>query len=173
MNVFAKFYDRMIKTDAVNPQTGLPIFKEVCFVEIRIKNNTTDVVDQPATEEKKRRFQAEYQLYLQSKEKEKAGTPLSVFAFLTLSEQETLKSHGIFTIEEFVSLPEERVADLSLNEEFQKAKEFLEVYKNQQLVSKLKEEISSLKQEIFALKSKLVSRKRQVKNKNSEEVASC
>ena len=92
MNVFAKFYDRMVKTDQINQKTGLPIFKEVCFVEVRIKNNSTDVVDQPATQENIRRFAPQYQLYLQSKEKEKKGTSLSLFAFLTFisrSSQET------------------------------------------------------------------------------------
>lgn len=155
MNVFAKFYDRMVKTDETNQKTGLPVFKEVCFVEIRIKNNATDVVDQPATEEKIRRFPAEYQRYLQTKEKEKQGTSLSLFAFLTPMEQETLKSHGIFTLEEFSALSSQRVKDLSLIEEHKKAKSFLKTYKNQSVINELKKENQLLKEEIEALKEKI------------------
>ena len=155
MNVFAKFYDRMIKTEEINPKTGLPVFKEVCFVEIRIKNNSTDVVDQPATQEKINRFMPQYQLYLQAKEKEKKGTSLSLFAFLTLDEQETLKSHGIFTLEEFVALPKSKVESLNLQEEHKKAKLFVKTHKNQAALSELTKENASLKQEIENLKQAL------------------
>ena len=155
MNVFAKFYDRMVKTDDINEKTGLPIFKEVCFVEIRIKNNATDVVDQPATEEKIRRFPAEYQLYLQGKEKEKKGTSLSLFAFLTVSEQETLRSRGIFTLEDFVSLPKNKVDSLNLVEEHKKAKSFMKLHKNQVVVNSLTAQINALKQENARLKEAL------------------
>lgn len=159
MNVFAKFYDRMVKTSETNPKNGLPIFKEVCFIEIRIKNNATDVVDQPATKEKIARFPKEYQCYLEAKEKEKTGTALSLFAFLTPLEQETLKSHGIFTLEDFVSLPMKRVRDLSLEEEYKKAKSFIKMNKNQSFIKELEKENALLKKEVLSLKNQLSQNK--------------
>lgn len=159
MNVFAKFYDRMVKTDQINQKTGLPIFKEVCFVEVRIKNNSTDVVDQPATQENIRRFAPQYQLYLQSKEKEKKGTSLSLFAFLTIEEQETLKSHGIFTLEEFVALPKDKVQSLNLIEEQKKAKSFVKSHKNQAVINELRKENETLKAKIASLEALLSAQK--------------
>ena len=159
MNVFAKFYDRMVKTDQINQKTGLPIFKEVCFVEVRIKNNSTDVVDQQATQENIRRFAPQYQLYLQSKEKEKKGTSLSLFAFLTIEEQETLKSHGIFTLEEFVALPKDKVQSLNLIEEQKKAKSFVKSHKNQAVINELRKENEALKAKIASLEALLSDQK--------------
>lgn len=152
MNVFARFYDRLVKTNDINPQTGLPQFKEVCFVEIRIKNNMTDVVDQPATPEKIARFKAEYQLYLNAKEKTKNGTDLKAFAFLTPLEIASLNMHGIYTVEEFSSLDKNKVLDLGLQEEHEKAQSFLRVNKNHTLLKELEEENARLKKEISALK---------------------
>ena len=155
MNVFAKFYDRTIKTNDINPETGLPVFKEVCFVEIRIKNNMTDVVDQPATPEKIARFKAEYQHYLDAKEKAKSGTPLNIFAFLSPLEIATLNAHGLYTLEEFVGLKRVEAEDLALLNEWEKAQSFLKIHQNQQMVENLKAENEALKKEIEALKIKL------------------
>ena len=160
MNVFAKFYDRVVKTDEVDKKTGLPVFKEVCFVEIRLKNNTTDIVDQPATEEKKQRFKKEYELYLQSKEELKEGTALSLFAFLTPLEIETLKVRGIFSLEDFSKMTKNQAEDLGLVKEWEKADEFLKLYKNQADIKKLKEELNKMKEKLSLLQSK-VKRKKQ------------
>lgn len=46
----ARFYDRSVKTERID-ENGLPVFEDVCFVEIRVKDSY-DVYDQPATEEK-------------------------------------------------------------------------------------------------------------------------
>ena len=53
--VAARFYDRAVKTGEVG-ENGLPKFKLVCFCEIRIKDNTSEIYDQPASEEKIRRI---------------------------------------------------------------------------------------------------------------------
>ena len=43
--VAARFYDRAVKTGEVG-ENGLPKFKLVCFCEIRIKDNTSEIYDQ-------------------------------------------------------------------------------------------------------------------------------
>lgn len=152
MNVFARFYDRSIKTNKMDEKTGLPIFKEVCFCEVKIKNNTTDIVDQPATQEKIQTFHKEYQHYLLAKEKEKQGTPLSLFAFFSRQDIEALKLRGVFTLEDFSALTPEKVEDLNLLPELKKVDEFLKVYKNQALFEELKKENTRLKKQIQKLK---------------------
>ena len=73
--VAARFYDRAVKTGEVG-ENGLPKFKLVCFCEIRIKDNTSEIYDQPASEEKIRRFPAEYARYQLGKKQVVDGTPL-------------------------------------------------------------------------------------------------
>ena len=77
----ARFYDRSVKTERID-ENGLPVFEDVCFVEIRVKDSY-DVYDQPATEEKKQRFATEYSRYLVGKKQVENGSPLEQFAFLT------------------------------------------------------------------------------------------
>lgn len=153
--LFAKFYDRLIKTNETNPETGLPIFKEVCFVEIRIKNNMTDIVDQPATEDKIRQFPTEYQHYLRAKQQIKDGTDLKVFAFLSPKEIASLNAHGIFTLESFIALEKQKVQDLQLEIEWQKAKDFIRLNKSGFDITSLEAEIATLKLENERLKERV------------------
>ena len=70
-----RFYDKSIKTDKLN-DNGIPVFKSVCYCEIRIKDNTTEIYDQPATKDKIERFPIEYARYQMMKEKTIRGTAL-------------------------------------------------------------------------------------------------
>lgn len=120
----ARFYDRSIKTDTVDEQ-GFPIFKNVCFCEIRIKDNNSEIFDQPATEDKKKRFPQEYARYLLSKKQTAVGTPLEQFAFLTLSEVESLKCRGIFTVETLSELDDDKANGLGISKERDLARKFI------------------------------------------------
>lgn len=167
--VVARFYDRAEKTGEVNKE-GLPVFKDVCFVEIRMKDNP-DVYDQPATEEKKQRFALEYQRYLLAKKQIKDGSPLKQFAFLTAAEIKALNCRGIFTVEALAGLTGEQAKDLELSKERELAVKFLdqargnaplavlqkkeeefarELDKKNQEIEKLKAEIQDLKKKLEA-----------------------
>lgn len=124
-NVVARFYDKAVKTTAVN-SNGLPVFKNVTYVEIRLKDNNTEVFNQPANEEKIKRFSREYALYKMAKEQIKEGTPLEQFAFLTAAEVATCKNRGIFTVEALAGLSSDRVQSLGLQNEHKFAKIFME-----------------------------------------------
>lgn len=124
-NVVARFYDKAVKTTAVN-SNGLPVFKNVTYVEIRLKDNNTEVFNQPANEEKIKRFAREYALYKMAKEQIKEGTPLEQFAFLTAAEVATCKNRGIFTVEALAGLSSDRVQSLGLQNEHKFAKIFME-----------------------------------------------
>lgn len=121
--VAARFYDRAVKTGEVG-ENGLPKFKLVCFCEIRIKDNTSEIYDQPASEEKIRRFPAEYARYQLGKKQVVDGTPLEQFAFLNRAEVETLKVHGIFTVEALAAVDPDKSRQLGLEEERQLAEKF-------------------------------------------------
>ena len=107
--IVARFYDRSVKTEEVT-KDGFPFFQNICFVEIRIKDNTSEIYDQPATPDKIKRFPVAYARYQLMKKQVKEGTPLEQFAFLTAGEVESLKIRGIFTVEALAGLEEEKAA---------------------------------------------------------------
>lgn len=128
-NVCARFYDRSVKTGQID-EHGFPVFANVCFCEIRIKDNNTEVFDQPADAEKIRRFPNEYARYRQAKKQLPEGTPLEQFAFLNLAEVDALKSRGIFTVETLAALAPQKAADLGISREHDLAVRFVERAQN-------------------------------------------
>lgn len=170
-DVVARFYDRSVKTDDVNQQTGLPIFKNVCYVEIRIKNNNTDIFNQPATPEKMARFPVEYNRYLSAKKECKEGTPLEHFSFLTTAQIDTLKYHGILSVEQLSSLQPEQAVDLGVLSEFESAKRFVSLAQNHLTESQWQKKVETLEAQIRDLEQQLQA-KTQIQseqNKPTEE----
>lgn len=127
--VSARFYDRVVKTGELG-ENGLPKFETVCFCEIRIKDNNCEVFDQPATPDKIRRFPAEYARYQMARKQVADGTPLEQFAFLSAAEVESLKMHGIFTVEALATLPDDKAAQCGVSSEKNLAEKFLTQARN-------------------------------------------
>ena len=158
-NVAARFYDKAVKTEQTTA-TGLPVFKNVTYVEIRLKDNSTEVFNQPATPDKIKRFPREYALYCQSKAKVENGTPINQFAFLTAAEIATCYSRGILTVEALADLSQQKAIDLGLSNEAEKARLFGKSakahYDAVTFAAKEKEyqsQISALKAQIATLKT--------------------
>lgn len=155
--VFAKFYTKAVKTEELS-ENGLPKFKNVEYIEIRIRDNN-DVVNRQAEEKDKLRFPVEYQRYLLEKQQVENGTPLNQFAFLDASQLETCKYRGVFTVETLAGLDDEKARSIDLLEERDLAKRFIEISKNNQVIDdfakkekKYQNEIKKLKEEIARLK---------------------
>lgn len=165
-DVFARFYDRSVKTDKINPKTGLPVFKNVCFVEIRIKNNNTDIYDQPATEEKIKRFPIEYNRYMLCKKQTQEGSPLEQFSFLNAAQVDTLKYHGIFTVEALAALTERQAQDLDIPDEWQRAKSFLSNAKQQWDAQEWADRCQALEEQVRSLQEALAEAKAALDRKN-------
>ena len=164
--VAARFYDKAVKTGEIN-EAGLPIFVNRCFIEIRIKDNNCEIFDQPATEEKIRRFPMEYARYQLAKKQIEKGTPLEQFAFLTAAEIESLKVRGIFTVEALAELDEDKAVQLEIVSEKNLAQKFLEqAQNNKQLLQWQKKEenyiaeINALKEQLDELKKNSTPKKR-------------
>lgn len=176
-NVAARFYDKAVKTDKTTAN-GLPVFKNVTYVEIRLKDNNTEVFNQPASAEKIKRFSKEYELYKAAQRQIEDGTPLKQFAFLTAAEIATCGSRGIFTVESLAGLEKNKVLDLGLENEHHLAKLFLQASKSAdavadfakkekmylQKIEKINEENNQLKQTIIKLNKSKTLRKRKGNN---------
>lgn len=157
-SVIARFYDRSVKTGQLD-NNGMPLFKAVCYCEIRIKDNTTEIFDQPADQEKIERFPVEYARYQLSKKQAQSGTPLEQFAFLSVSEIDTCKYRGVFTVESLAGLSDEHARDLCLTNECILARKFIAASRKmkqtadaEQLENMYQRQIASLKAEIAELK---------------------
>ena len=153
-NVAARFYDKAVKTDKV-AANGMPIFKNVTYVEIRLKDNSTEVFNQPASEEKIKRFPREYALYKMAKEKIKDGTPLEQFAFLTAAEIETCKSRGLFTVEDLANLSKEKVQFLDLENEHDLAVKFMQKAQDNKIMAEMVAKEEEYKRQIADLEDKV------------------
>lgn len=181
-NVRARFYDKAVKTDKITIN-GLPIFKNVTYVEIKLKDNSTEVFNQPASAEKIRRFPREYMMYQNAKKQIAQGTPLEQFAFLSAAELETCRSRGIFTVEALAELSAEKVQSLSLQNEHQLANLFLQNAQNNNQIAqfvqkeaeyktkieKLQEQINLLNKQLAQINTNSYEQKiQQNKEKNNE-----
>ncbi len=160
--VIARFYDRVVKTDKLTAD-GLPKFKLVCFCEIRIKDNNSEIYDQQATKEKIKRFPREYALYQLSKKKIEDGTPLEQFAFLDAAEIETLKLRGIFTVENLAELSEQKADELSLSKERELAYKFVQQAKGNLSLAKWQEKEEGYLQKIKLLENKIEDLQQQIR----------
>ena len=175
-NVAARFYDKAVKTNEV-AKNGLPVFKNVTYIEIRLKDNSTEVFNQPATDEKIRRFPKEYALYQLSKKQVENGTPLEQFAFLTAAEIATCKSRGVFTVEALAGLDIDKVQSLGLQDEHVLAEMFLEKSNNNKMLDDFAKKEVEYERALEALREQLAvvqsalneERKKNVAAKNGEK----
>ena len=159
----ARFYDRPVKTDEMT-EDGLPVYKTVTFVRIQFKDNTTEIYDKPADEEKKRRFAREYQIYVNGKKQAEEGTPLEMFSFLAVNEIEGLKHKGIYSVETLTKVDVETAKKLGIEKEVILAKKFIETSKNNALINEFVKKEEEYKEEIAALKEQ-IRRLQEIKKK--------
>ena len=161
-DVFARFYDRPVKTDKIG-KNGMPVIENRTFVEIKMTNNTTEVYDQPATEDKVRRFPVEYQRYKLAQKQSAEGTPLEMFAFLDAAEIESLKMRGIFTVEALAALDKETAEKLDIAEQQNRAEKFLAVSKNNSVIDEFVKKETEYKAEIENLQAQIAELKKKIK----------
>ena len=169
-NVAARFYDKAVKTNEV-AKNGLPVFKNVTYIEIRLKDNSTEVFNQPATDEKIRRFPKEYALYQLSKKQVENGTPLEQFAFLTAAEIATCKSRGVFTVEALAGLDIDKVQSLGLQDEHVLAEMFLEKSNNNKMLDDFAKKEVEYKRALEALREQLAVVQRALNEERKKNVA--
>ena len=169
-NVAARLYDKAVKTNEV-AKNGLPVFKNVTYIEIRLKDNSTEVFNQPATDEKIRRFPKEYALYQLSKKQVENGTPLEQFAFLTAAEIATCKSRGVFTVEALAGLDIDKVQSLGLQDEHVLAEMFLEKSNNNKMLDDFAKKEVEYERALEALREQLAVVQRALNEERKKNVA--
>ncbi len=167
--VVARFYDQAIKTSQIT-KDGLPKFKLVCFCEIRIKDNSSEVYNQPVTPDKIRRFPTEYALYKQAKKCAEEGTPLEQFAFLDAAEIAGLKVRGIYTVEHLTRLDAAHAEELGVSKERELAIKFVAQAKDNSSLIKWQQKEHEYQQRIKELETKVDSlqQSKKIRSKNEK-----
>lgn len=162
-NVFARFYDKWIKTAEVQ-ENGMPKYVQRLYVEIKVKGNP-DIVDKLANERDFIRFPREYAIYKNKAEKIKEGTPLNQFAFLDVRQIDMCDRYGIWTVEALAGLSDEQAKEINLTDEKAKAISFMEFAKHNDVIAEYEEKIKKLNAKI----AKLEDENKALKAKNKEE----
>ena len=166
--VYARFYDKAVKTNRID-KAGFPVFETKTYVEIRLKDNTTEIFDQPAMPDKIKRFPREYALYKLQRKQVEEGTPLDQFAFLTASELASLKARGIFTVEALSDLSAEKAELLDVSAAREKARHFRQFNEQNEGKISFEEREKELLSQVTDLKKQLASlKKKQTKAKKEK-----
>ena len=166
--VIARFYDQAVKTSQIT-KDGLPKFKLVCFCEIRIKDNSSEVYNQPATPDKIRRFPNEYARYKQAKKCAEEGTPLEQFAFLDAAEIAGLKVRGIYTVEHLTKLDAVHAEELGIAKERELAIKFVEQAKGNALLVEWQKKEQEYQRRIKELEAKVENLQQPKKIRSKDE----
>ena len=166
--VVARFYDQAVKTSQITAD-GLPKFKLVCFCEIRIKDNNSEIYNQPATPDKIRRFPNEYARYKLAKKCIEDGTPLEQFAFLDVAEIEGLKLRGIYTVEHLSKLDALHAEELGVSKERELAIKFVDRAKNNLSLATWQKQENNYKKRIKDLEAKIAELQQLKKTRSKNE----
>jgi hypothetical protein len=104
--LFVVFYLGIIKNEGRSIAEGRAIFDDVECVRIIVPGDKNSVVDRPASEQDKRRFARQYDLFQKgAKEDEQvSGTRLSDWPYLSRAQAEELRYLGIKTVEQLASV---------------------------------------------------------------------
>ena len=127
-------------------------FKNVEYINIWLSNS--DQVDRPVTEADRIRFKTRYEAFRAGEKEPDEGTPIKMCAFATPANVAACKSERIFTIEQLVETPDERLMRPKLIQFKYMCRDYLESQKRHGYVGELRAEIDKLKAQIKALEGK-------------------
>lgn len=146
------FYQKAVINNYKTNQAGVPVFEDKDFIRIRTGDKNF-IYDQPVNDQMKARYAKEYANYKQGKLTPLIGTPLDEWAQISASQVETLKYHGLRTVEELSTLTDAALQSLGMGyfEIRKKALKFVESKKDVEMQSKQEAYIASLEAKIAAL----------------------
>jgi hypothetical protein len=142
------------KHEAVKQNDGS--FKDVEFIHIWMGNS--EQIERPVTESDKIRFKSRYEAFKNNEAEPIEGTPIKMCAFATPADVAACKSERIFTLEQLVETPDERLLRAKLVNLKYRSRDWLEAQKRHGYVGELRAQIDALKAQIESLKSRLTDR---------------
>lgn len=126
--VFARFYVKPVLNEQRSEEANRPIYDEKVFVEIRAVGNANNIIDRKATDEDKRRFRQQYELFNAGKGEDLVGTPLSEVVWISRSQIEELAYIRVRTVEALANVNDDVCAKFAgLYDLKRKAQEYLKL----------------------------------------------
>ena len=131
-HLLVKFYYKPRPDAAASAEAGRPIYKDVCYVDIRSPGNRTDWVARPARDTDKQRFPEHYRKFLAREEQEVVeGTPLAEWPGVTRGQVEEMKFFNISTVEQLANVSDSSTSNImGMAVLKQKAQKYLDAAKD-------------------------------------------
>ena len=157
-NLLVKFYTKPKEDKTESLEQGRPIYKDVCYVDIRTAGSRNGHVARPATLKDKQRFPRHFAAYENRQEMPTEGTPLTEWSLLTRSQAEEFAFINVKTVEQLANMPDNNAQKfMGGNTLKQKAKDWLEAASAKAGDLKFKELADKTQKENDELKEQLAS----------------
>lgn len=122
---------------------------------VRIWLGRGDEIVRPVTPEDRVRFRERYESFRKGEEVPPDGTPISQCAFATPADVSACKAERIFTLEQLVEIPDERLQRARLLTFKYRCKDWLDAQRRHGYVGELRAKIEKLEAENLILKQRL------------------
>lgn len=168
--LYVEFYRKPILHPGKSTEAGRAVFIETDCIRIFVPGDKTSVVDRPVNSMDAERFADRYNKWKAGQEEAVTGTPLSALPGMTPSKVEEYKYFKVMTVEQLAEANDNLGQKfMSFQSDKQRARNFLEVAKNNAPIEQMKTElekrdaeIENLRSMVEALQANVVTKKRAV-----------
>lgn len=139
------FYMKAILDNEASLEANTPIYKNVVYVTIHPPGERLNIVDRPAQDIDKRRWPMQWQQYTLNKTQMPEGTPVDILFPNHPAIAATLKSLGVYTVQQLANLSGNAIDTLGMGGQdyVTKAQNFLKEAGNTKEYARLKREIEA------------------------------
>ena len=102
--LYVVFHMSAVKNGFRSEQEGRPIFDDIPHCRIHIPGDKTLVIDEPVTDEYKRRFPEQWEKFQKGLTQSPEGTPLEQWPQLTTGQVHEFKALNVFTVEQLAGM---------------------------------------------------------------------
>lgn len=127
-------------------------FQNVEYINIWLSNS--DQVDRPVSDQDRVRFKTRYDAFKAGEAEPDEGTPIKMCPFATAANIAACKAERIFTVEQLVETPDERLMRPKLVNFKYNCRDYIESQKRHGYVGELRAQIDKLQAQVKALEAK-------------------
>jgi hypothetical protein len=141
------FKMKVVEDKAKSLATGEPHFKDVEYVELRIPGDRNNIPEVPVTDAHRRIYRDAYKHWKETKQNPLSGRPLEELPGIVGSQIETLRYHGVHSIEDLAGLSDELAGRLPTGTRalMKRAQDWLDGAKGNAASEKLRTELARKK----------------------------
>lgn len=155
-NLLVFFSNRPHPDKTASAKEGRPIFVSREYVTIMVPGDKTNVVNRPVNDLDRRRFADRYAAFKSGAKEEQVGTPLDTVPWITREQVEELKFFNVRTLEHLANMPDGNAQKfMGINQLRQRARDHIELAKENAPAMKLKEELRERDSTISVMQKQL------------------